>query len=310
MSFTSQVREELAHIPSGPVSCALAEASALLRLGGCLELRGGVGVGYLVETHVGAVARRTRSLLGSVLGARTRLEVHRPSGLRSTTAYRLRLVADADQALQRLGLLDGHGRPVAGVPHALLTSDAEAVAYLRGALMAAGSVSDPRRAPHLEIRAPSERTARELAEVLATWGQVGARAGRHGGWRVTVKSGAGIGEVLARVGAHTSFLRWDGERLRRELRADANRAANADRANLERAVVASSRQATAVQRLMATPAWAEVPDELREVALARLANPEASMAELGALLEPPVAKSSVHRRLIRLDELARRLDLA
>lgn len=267
-------------------------------------------MGYTVETDVGAVARRTRSLLDSVLGAPTRLEVHRPSGLRSATTYRLRLGAGAEDALQRLGLLDRHGRPVGGVAHALLTSGVEVSAYVRGALMAAGSLSDPRRAPHLEIRAPGEPTARELAGLVAACGGAGAQAGWHGGWRVTVKSGAAVGAVLARVGAHTAFLRWDGERLRRELRADANRAANADRANLARTVVASARQTTLVQQLMATPAWREVPGDLRDVALARLANPEASTAELGLLLDPPMGKSSVHRRLLRLAELAERLDLA
>ena len=311
MSFTQDVREELAHTEVGSQACRLAETSALLRLGGTLEIRGGRGgrgVGYVVDTGVGAVARRLRTALDTVLATHSEIEVHAPGGWRVASRYRLRLDRDAAPALVRLGLLREDLHPVEGVATALTRSAAATGAYVRGALMAAGTISEPRREPHLEIRVPGPAVADDLAGLLRACGGVGARVDEHHGWRVTCKSGAAIGTVLARTGAHTAFLRWDGERLRRELRSGANRAANADRANLSRAVAASSAQVVAVERAMRSPAWTSLPEELRAIGLARLANPEASLAELGALVDPPVGKATVHRRLAALAARAAELD--
>lgn len=300
MSFTREVREELAHTDAGSEACSLAEASALLRFGGALQIRGPSGIGYVVDTDVGAVARRLRTTLDSLLGTVPSLEAHRPTGLRSATVLRLRLGTESVPALQRLGILTPDGRPAADVARRLTSSGAAAAAYVRGAVMVAGSLSDPRKPPHLELRAPGETAARGLADLAVRCGLRGARAGDHGGWRVTAKSGAAIGALLARLGAHTAFLRWDGERLRRELRGDANRAANADRANVSRAVAAGTRQAAVIERLVGHPRWDELRDDVRAVGLARIASPEATLAELGALLDPPVGKSTVHRRLSAL----------
>lgn len=309
MSFTHDVREELAHTELAPTALRLAEASAMLRFGGAVQIRGGVGVGYVVDTDVGAVARRLRSTLDALLSVTPALEVHRATGLRATTVWRLGLSATATPALEQLGILNPRGVPAAGVAPGLTQSDDAAVAYVRGAMMVSGSLSDPRRAPHMEVRAPGAATARGLAGLIGVCGVPGTRAADHGGWRVTVKSGAAIGALLARLGAHTSFLRWDGDRLRRELRGAANRAANADRANVSRAVAASSRQTAAIERAMASPRWPDLPEELRAVALARLASPEANLTDLGALVEPPVGKSAVHRRLAALMALAEDLDV-
>lgn len=307
MTFTRQVREELAHGERGSEPARLAEASAMLRFGGALQIRGQSGVGYLIETDVGAVGRRLRATLAEVLAVTPDLEVHRPTGLRGVAVLRLRLDAPPPAAL---GIMDEDGLPVGGIASRLTESRNGMAAYVRGALMVAGSVSAPRRAAHLEVRAPGEAAARGLAGLMAEFGVAGVRACEHDGWRVTAKSGAAIGALLARLGAHTAFLQWDGERLRRELRGGANRAANADRANVSRAVVASSRQSASIERVMRSPQWAHLPEEVRAVALARLASPEASLADLGALLDPPVGKSTVHRRLAALVTVAEELDLA
>lgn len=310
MTFTRQVREELARGERGSEPARLAEASAMLRFGGALQVRGRTGVGYLVETDVGAVARRLRATLTEVLAVTPGLEVHQPTGLRGVTVLRLRLDAPPSSALVALGILGEDGLPVAGIGPCPTGSRDTRDAYVRGALMVAGSLSAPRRAPHLEVRAPGEASARGLAGLMSGCSVVGVRASEHDGWRVTAKSGAAIGALLARLGAHTAFLQWDGERLRRELRGGANRAANADRANVSRAVVASSRQCASIERVMGSRQWADLPEEVRSVALARLASPEASLADLGALLDPPVGKSTVHRRLAALVAAAEELDLA
>jgi cell division protein WhiA len=124
--------------------------------------------------------------------------------------------------------------------------------------------------------------------------------------RVVVKSGATIGELLTTMGATGAFLAWDERRLRRQLRSDATRLANADAANLRRTIEAAATQVRTVETVVAQVGWERLEEPLRAVALARLANPEASLSELGELIDPPVAKSVVHRRLKRLEDLADR----
>lgn len=294
MAFAAEVRDEIARLPVRPDGARLAETAALVRCAGTLRLRGGGGTGHLdalVTVREGAVARRLRAAVADLTRA-PEIEVHRRGNLDRGGAFRL---AVGPAALAALGLLAPDGRPRAGLPpgHA-----AHPVASVAGALMAAGSVSAPGRPAHLEIRAPGERTAQDVAALLE-----GAAVS---GTRVAVKSGARIAEVLARLGAHRAFLAWEEGRLRRELRGAANRAANADRANARRASAAAARQVAAVQRAVDAVGWGALPDELRDVALARLANPSATLAELGALLEPPVGKVTVRRRVERLAGLGER----
>jgi cell division protein WhiA len=203
--------------------------------------------------------------------------------------------------LTRLGVVDADGRPRHDVPADLTQRACDRRAYVRGALLVVGSLSDPNKAAHLELRTAAQQRATGRADLLRASGAPGARRGRHRhGWRVAVKSGSEIADILAATGAHTAFLAFDQARLRRELRGAANRAANADRANLVRAVAASARQAAVIERVVSRVGWDSLDDDLRDVALVRIANPEATLAELGALLDPPVGKTAVHRRLQRL----------
>lgn len=303
MSFTVRVREELAHAPAGPTCCRTAELVAMMRLGGALQLSE-AGPGWVVDVTIGAVARRVRSALVDLHDVRVEVAVHQPTALHATR-YRLSLPHPALDALHGMGLLDADDRPVESPPETMTRTPHDAAAYVRGALMVAGSISDPRRAPHLEIRTSSRVTADTLVALLARCGARGARAGmRDEGWRVSLKSGAAIGTLLARAGAHASFLEWDTARLHRELRADANRATNADQANLSRAAVAAARQVAHIEAAVGHLGWDGLPDDLRTTALVRLANPQASMAELAALHDPPVGKATVHRRLLRVADLA------
>lgn len=275
----------------------------MVRLGGALHLSGS-GMGWNVEVGEGAVARRLHTALNELHGVRPEIEVHQPTALQRTR-YRLLIPRPADPVLARLGLLDDHGRPVEVVPPAVTSAPHDAAAFVRGAFMVAGSVSDPRRAAHMEVRVPNKAAAVALRRLLLRCGATTARAAeRDDGWRVVVKSGASVGALLARIGAHAAFLEWDGARLRRELRGEANRATNADEANLGRSVAAAGRQVAAIETAVAAYGWDGLPDELAETALTRVANPEASIAELASLHDPPVGKATVHRRLGRIADLA------
>lgn len=302
-SFTEAVRQELSRAPMGGDAPTRAELSGIVRLAGSLAVRGGEAptVRLEIATTSGAVARRTFKLLQHRYGVRPELLVRAPGGVRRRTVYGVH-VASGRRIAEDLGVLDAEGRPIDAVLAGL--EGETAVAYLRGALLASATVSHPARPPHLEIAVSGERVAQGLAELVrgAVGGTVSVTAGPR--VRVVLKSGERIGELLTAVGATRAFLDWDDRRLRRQLRGEANRLANADGANLRRSIEASAAQVRSVEMAIGEVGWSGLDEDLRGIALARLANPEASLAELGELVDPPVGKSAVHRRLRRLAMLA------
>jgi cell division protein WhiA len=309
-SFTEVVRQELSRLPLGATGAVQQELAGLLRTGGNLTVRGGSSTGpeLSVVTGSGAVARRAHGLVVRGFGQRPELQVRAAGAVRNAPRYAV-VLGSASLAIGReLGVLDAHGRPIA--PGTRSLRGEERVAVVRGALLGGGSISRPGRDPHLEIAVTDHRVAAWLAELIG--GIVGAQPGCSEGprTRLVLKSGERIGSLLAAVGAVTAYLELEERRLRRQLRGEANRLANADRANLRRTIEASAAQVKAVETAIAAIGWDGLGDELREVALVRLANPEASLTELGALLDPPVGKSAVHRRLRRLEQLTMAMDTA
>ncbi len=308
--FTEAVRQELARQPLPQGAPARSELTALVQLAGTVTFRGGSSredrILLEVRTSSGAVARRAFALLAQCYDQRAELVVHAPGGMRRRSTYAVRLDTGAYEVGVDLGLLDDAGHPVEPAIGEL--APAPATAYLRGALLACGSLSSPGREPHLEITVRSAELARELASLAGRvlGSSVSATTGERP--RVVVKSGATIGELLTAVGATGAFLAWDERRLRRQLRGDATRLANADTANVRRAVEAAAAQVAAVEDAVSHHGWEALDEDLRAVALARLANPAATLTELGQLLDPPMAKSAVHRRMKRLEQLGQGAD--
>jgi DNA-binding protein WhiA len=209
-----------------------------------------------------------------------------------------------ERVLTDTGILDGAGRLSFGVAGGLVRSREAAACFARGAFLGRGSVSAPTREPHLEVGAPEERTAADLAALLVRLG-LPARTGMRGPdeHRVVVKGGEAIGRALLVMGAQSAYLAWEDGRIRREVRREAVRLANADHANLRRSVAAAVAQVAAVQAAVDRLGWDGLPADLAEVAALRLAHPDASLAELGALLDPPRSKAAVLARLRRLEAL-------
>ncbi len=291
MSLTRELREELAHADPRVGPARLAEASAMVRFGGALRLRGSGRdrqVAVVVRCAQAAVARRLRATLVEALDVRPGLAQMRGGNLAGSSGY---LVEVEQATLEPLGILDLDGRPREGIDAA---QAAQPKAYLAGVLMVAGRLSGAGQPVHLEVDAPGTRTAQALAAMLG----VAARD-----TRVVLKDGDAVADLLVGVGAHTTFLAFDQGRMRRDLRRQVNRSVNADRANLRRTADAAQMQIEVIQRLVEEVGWDGMPEDLREIALVRLVNPEASLADLGLLVDPPITKASVHRRLKRLETL-------
>lgn len=297
MSLTRRMRAELTGVPVGNPRLRSVETAGVLRFGGAWTLREGTP-GWVLETFVAAVLRRVHRACVDLTGVRPAVEALESGGLAPRARYRLRL--EGGPALAKLGLVDVSGHPLTRPPATWLSGREHGQAYLRGALMAAGTLSTPGRPPHLELRAPTARGAEDLRTLLANLGVTHITLiEQRDSWRVVCKSGEQIGRMLTITGAHGCFLAFDEGRLRRQLRNEANRAANAERGNLGRAVAASARQVASIERLLREGVWESLDAAAQETALARLANPGASLSELAALLGS--TRATVHRRLLRLE---------
>ena len=303
MALTADLKDELARIEIAKNSVRVAELSTILRFSGGLHLISG-RVAVEVELDTAQLARRVRKDLAELFGIDSELAVISPSGIRRTSRYQVRVIKQGDVLARQTGLLDQRGRPVRGLPATLVSgSIQEAQAVWRGAFLAHGSLTDPGRSAALEITAPGNEAAMALVGVARRLG-VSAKAREvRGVYRVVVREGEAIAIMLTHMGAHTQVIRWEEMRLRREVRATANRLANFDDANLRRsalaAVAAGARVARALEIL-----GDEIPHHLKYAGQLRLQHKQASLDELGHLAEPAMTKDAIAGRIRRLLAMA------
>jgi DNA-binding protein WhiA len=256
------------------------------------------------ELDTGVAARRLRKDISEVYGHSSDLAVLAAGGLRKGTRYVVRVVKDGDALAKQTGLVDGRGRPVRGLPPAVVSGaicDAESA--WRGAFLAHGSLTEPGRSSALEITCPGPEAALALVGSARRLG-ISAKAREvRGVDRVVIRDGDAIGAMLTRLGAHDSVLAWEDRRMRREVRATANRLANFDDANLRRSARAAVAAGARVERALEI-LGDEVPDHLAVAGRLRLEHKQASLEELGALADPPLTKDAIAGRIRRLLAMA------
>jgi DNA-binding protein WhiA len=292
VSLSDELRDELAQIAPARRCCRLAELSALFHVSGAWHLREGT-VAVHLDLATSAGARRAFAILRDV-GVRSEIRTYRRSSFGRTTRYQLHVAVDARalEVLREAGVLSASGAPLETPPKRVVGRSCCRGAYLRGALLGGGSLSGPRD-PHLEIRTSSLGGARFLAAVAEREGVPLAVAERRGHALAYAKGHDAIVGTLAPAGAGDTVLALEEHAVVAALRADANRLANADEANLERVARAAHRQLEAIRAV----GLDALPPELAEVAELRLRHPSASLAELAAKTRPPLTRTTVHRRL-------------
>ena len=303
--MTASVKDELARLEVTKPCCRRAEVSSLLRFGGGLHLVSGKIV-VEAELDTAIVARRLRKEIAELYGHESELSVVSPSGLQKGSHYVVRVIRDGDALARQTGLVDGAGRPVRGLPSQVVNGAAcDAEAAWRGAFLVHGSLTEPGRSSAIEITCPGPEAALALTG-LARRLNISAKAREvRGVDRVVLRDGDDIGAMLIRLGAHDSVLAWEERRMRREVRATANRLANFDDANLRRSARAAVAAGKRVERALEI-LGDEVPDHLRAAGMLRLEHKQASLEELGAMSEPPMTKDAIAGRIRRLLALADR----
>ncbi|KZF13075.1 MAG: DNA-binding protein WhiA [Rhodococcus sp. (in: high G+C Gram-positive bacteria)] len=305
MAMTAEVKDELSRLAITQVSCRRAEVSALLRFAGGLHIVAGRVV-VEAEVDLGSIARRLRREIFDLYGYSSDVHVLSAGGLRKSSRYVVRVAKDGEALARQTGLLDMRGRPVRGLPAQVVggtVGDAEAA--WRGAFLAHGSLTEPGRSSALEISCPGPEAALALVGAARRLGVAAKAREVRGTDRVVVRDGEAIGALLTRMGAQDTRLVWEERRMRREVRATANRLANFDDANLRRSARAAVAAAARVERALLI-LGDDVPDHLAAAGSLRVQHRQASLEELGQLADPPMTKDAVAGRIRRLLSMADR----
>jgi DNA-binding protein WhiA len=303
MAMTGVVKDELSRLSVMKPCCRKAEVSTLLRFAGGLHLVSGRIV-IEAELDTGAAARRLRKDIADVFGHTSDVVVLAPSGLRKGNRYVVRVFRDGESLARQTGLIDNNGRPVRGLPrHVVAGAGCDSESAWRGAFLAHGSLTEPGRSMSLEVTCPGPEAALALVGAARRL-KIHAKAREvRGVDRVVLRDGDAISALLTRLGAHDSVLAWEERRMRREVRATANRLANFDDANLRRsaraAVAAGARVARALEILAE-----DAPEHLVAAGRLRLEHKQASLEELGQLANPPLTKDAIAGRIRRLLAMA------
>src|SRR4051812_18745462 len=303
MAMTAAVKDELSRLSVTKPCCRRAEMSALLRFAGGLHLVGGRVV-VEAELDTGAAARRVRREVGEVFGHTSDMHVVGPGGLRKGSRYVVRVSRDGDGLARQTGLIDGRGRPVRGLPPQVVSGAVcDAAAAWRGAFLAHGSLTEPGRSSSLEVSCPGPEAALALVGAARRLGIPAKAREVRGIDRVVIRDGDAIGALLTHLGAHESVLAWEERRMRREVRATANRLANFDDANLRRSARAAVAAGARVQRALEI-LGDDAPEHLLAAGRLRIEHANASLEELGTHADPPMTKDAVAGRIRRLLALA------
>ncbi len=300
-----KVKEEIAHHRSSRRCCQLAELSALLHMDGTYTIRGG-GRHVLVTDSAGVqTARKIYTLLHALFEVETPVIQIQRSSPRHQNVYRLEFEEQPGfhQVLNELGVLDMRLSLEHALPVRLTRNDCCAAAALRGAFLGGGYISESYKTADLEISVFSRDAALSLEALFIRKSlDPGIRA-RRGHWVLYLKKRTSISAFLAIIGAHQEYLQWESQSIMRSTRNRVNRMVNCDAANARRLAEASTRQRKVVNELMNLGILGGADPVLVELAETRLRYPQASLAELGKLLDPMASKPCVQGRMRRLESL-------
>jgi DNA-binding protein WhiA len=309
MSFTAEVKDELARLMTSRHCCKLAELSALFHLEGALHLLGPHRLALHTESESAAVARKMFQLSKELFSISPELQVKKAPRLRGHNCYYLYL-AEGERSVQvfnELGLIDNSMRPVLGIPSRITRRYCCGISYLRGAFLGGGYVSRPDQPAHLEVAIQHIEMAEGLKSLLERYSINSHVNKRKRHFVIYNKTQGDRVDFLALLGAYNSVLRLESDAVIRDIRERINRRVNSETANLERTVDAAQNQLRDIRQVEDLLGFRRLPASLQEIAEIRLLYPEASLKELGSYLHPPISKSAVYHRLLRIHHIASNL---
>ena len=312
MSFSATTKNELSRIPLTDRCCAMAELAALVRMNGTIQISGMKKINLKFTTENAAIARRIFSLLKAIYNTEVEVMVRRNKQLKKNNNY-LIIINNKDisrKILEDIGFIRDESsvfNPNFTIPEELIKNRCCRRSYIRGAFLGGGSISNPEKTYHLEFVTSNEEHAIDLSSVINSFGLNSKIVIRKENYVVYIKEGEQIVDLLNIIGAHQALLKLEDIRVLKNVRNNINRIVNCETANLSKTIDASMRQVESIKYIKNTIGLEKLPENLREVARLRLEYSEASLKEIGMMLEPPVGKSGVNHRFRKIEELADKL---
>ncbi|GFN34366.1 DNA-binding protein WhiA [Tepidimicrobium xylanilyticum] len=312
MSFSSSTKNELSRLPIENRIYAVAELAAIIKMNGAVHINGR-NISLRFETENAAIARRIFSLIKILYNANVEVMVRKNKQLKKNNSYLIIVDNEslAIKILKNVGILTNKkDNPYIinyKTPAELIEDRNCKRAYIRGAFLGGGSVNNPEKAYHLEFVTNSMEHAKDLSNIINSFNLDSKIVARKGNYVVYLKEGQQIVDILNIMGAHQALLKFEDIRVFKDVRNNVNRLVNCETANLGKTIEASLRQVESIEFIDRTIGIEKLPSSLQEIARLRLQYKEASLKELGAMLNPPVGKSGVNHRLRKIDEIAEEL---
>ena len=315
MSFSSKVKEELSKDCNNPRHCCIAETAAIISMCGKVIFDEKDRVRIEIHTENVTVARKYFTLLKKTYNINTDISIRHSSSLNKSRSYILSV--NDDETARKILMTCRLMKPFGVIEEDFSISDSLIIqrecckrAFFRGAFLASGSVSDPVKTYHFEIVCLSEAKAKQLQMFMETF-NINARViKRRKYFVVYVKDSSQVVDLLNIMGAYNALMDMENVRIVKDMRNNVNRKVNCETANINKTVSAAVKQIEDIRFIQMSSAFDELPESLQEMAELRVRYPEATLAELGQLLDTPVGKSGVNHRLKKIslfaDELRER----
>lgn len=308
MSFSSDIKHELARINLPRACCKKAELSAIIKFDGSFHILGQGKFALHSACQDPAIARKTVKLITELFDLEHEVAVKR-SPFKKGHDYLIYAPSQPklNQALNEIGILDDKMLIVPSFLYRLVRKDCCAASYLRGAFLGGGSMGDPAKGYHFELNTDNGRLATDLINLFERF-KINAGLSMKGKkYVIYIKDGEGVSKLLALTGGHESLLKLEDVRVVKDVRNSVNRLVNCDTANLKRSVQATISQLESIELIDKEVGLNNIPSALFEIAQKRVEFPEANLAELGELCEPKLTKSAVYHRIRRIKNLAGKL---
>lgn len=308
MSFSSKVKSEIARNINVTKSEALAQISAIMKVSGTIAFNG-KGISFRIATENPSTARVIFTLLKDFFSIHSKLMVKKSNSLKKNNIYMV--LIDEEMGVRDLLKNTGIFKDVDGImsldyriEDTMVSGDEGKRAYIRGAFLGGGSISNPEKTYHLEFVTHSEEYALDLSKLINSYKLKSKVIQRKNSFVIYIKEADQIVDLLSIVGAHTALLELENIRIMKEMRNNVNRLVNCETANLSKTVNAAVRQVESIKFIQSEIGIKRLPQNLREVAELRLNYPDESLKELGEMLDPPIGKSGINHRLRKIEKIA------
>ncbi|EQB4339319.1 MULTISPECIES: DNA-binding protein WhiA [Clostridium] len=308
MSFSLKVKNEVCKHVEVNKQEAIAELSAIMKVSGTL-LFTNKQFNFKITTENAAIARLVFKILKEHFGIHTEIMIKKNNSLKKNNIYII-LISEEEgvkSLLKEVGIIKETINVFSldyNISKSIIECDECRRAYIRGAFLGGGSISNPEKTYHLEFVTHNEEYAKDLSNLINSYNLNSKVIKRKNSYIIYLKEGEQIVDLLNIIGAHASLLELENVRIMKEMRNNVNRLVNCETANLSKTVNAAVRQVESIKFIEREIGLGRLPKNLRDVAELRIKYPDESLRELGKMLNPPVGKSGVNHRLRRIEKIA------